>query len=152
MTISLWAASTFHPGFRCGGWASVRSVGGVASGYAGGERGTTATRIALAGLVAALRDLPAGMAVAVHTTGSELNILPDILAGRLQPETDLDLWAGIAAAAKKGPITLVRATPTKDSPTTFAAAWADLAMDKAKMGGAFSAAIPKGNLSKVAGL
>ena len=37
-------------------------------------------------------------------------------------------------------------------PATFVAAWADMASEKAKTGGAFTAAIPKTNLAKVKGL
>jgi hypothetical protein len=38
------------------------------------------------------------------------------------------------------------------TPCAFAAAWAELAMDKAKATGPFSAAIPKPNLAKAPGL
>ena len=44
------------------------------------------------------------------------------------------------------------ARPSKTSPTGFAAAWAELARDKANAQGAFVSAIPKPNLAKVAGL
>jgi hypothetical protein len=150
-SITLWTASTHHAAFRCGGWASVRVIGGAPTGVAGGERATTAARMALAGLVAGLRDLPANAEVAVHTAGPELAPLMDGLAGRIQPEDDLDLWAQILTATKGRRVTLVRAGATPDSPLAFAAAWAALAMDKAKTGGAFTAAIPKGNLAKALG-
>jgi hypothetical protein len=150
--ITLWTASRHHAAFRCGGWASVRVVDGVPSGSAGGERATTAARMALAGLAAGLRDLPATMEVAIHASGGELADLNEILAGRLQPEDHLDLWARILVATKGRRTILVRAGATPDGPMSFAKAWADLAMDKAKMGGAFSASIPRGNLAKVEGL
>jgi hypothetical protein len=41
-----------------------------------------------------------------------------------------------------------RAEPAPGTPTAFAAAWADLARDRAKDKGAFTAAIPKPNLAK----
>jgi len=149
MTIPLYTASTHHTAFRCGGWASVRVVAGQPGGFAGGERATTAPRMALAGLIAGLRDLPAGADVAVQTAGLELSGLTEVLAGRVQPEDDLDLWAQILTATKGRRMTLVRAVATPDSALAFAAAWAELAMDKAKMGGAFASGIPKSNLVKV---
>jgi hypothetical protein len=148
MTITLWTASTHHTAFRCGGWASVRLIAGQPSGVAGGERATTATRVAMAGLIAGLRDLPAGAEVAIHSAGTELASLNEVLAGRVQPEDDLDLWAQILTATKGRRLTLSRAAAASDSPLAFAAAWAALAMDKAKMGGAFTSAIPKSNLAK----
>ena len=38
---------------------------------------------------------------------------------------------------------------TAGGPAAFAQAWANLAMDKAKAAGAFTAAIPKPNLARV---
>ena len=43
---------------------------------------------------------------------------------------------------------LVRVAAGPRTPTAFAAAWAELAMDKAKATGPFAAAIPKTNLAK----
>ena len=79
-------------------------------------------------------------------------LLPGILAGRAQPEEDLDLWAQIAIAAKICRLDLVRVPVDPATPSAFAAAWANLAMDKAKAGGPFTAAIPKANLAKAPGL
>jgi hypothetical protein len=45
-------------------------------------------------------------------------------------------------------VSFVAAKPEPRSPTAFAAAWAELARDKAKMTGAFSAPIPRTNLAK----
>ena len=56
-----------------------------------------------------------------------------------------------AALAGRQP-TFAIAGPSKASPTGFAAAWAELARDKANAQGAFVSAIPKPNLAKVAGL
>ena len=150
-SVSLWTASVHHPGFRCGGWASVRVIGVLASGFAGGARATSASRMALSGLVAGLRDLPPATAVTIHTAATELSSLREVLAGRLQPDEDLDLWAQIAAATSGRTVSVVHASAAKD-PLAFAAAWAELAMDKAKMSGPFSAAIPRGNLAKASGL
>ncbi|HEY2660033.1 MAG TPA: ribonuclease H [Caulobacteraceae bacterium] len=159
--VQIWTCAAHHSVFRCGGWASVRLSAGLVTGVAGGERNTTARRMALAGLVAALRDLPsadssssAGL-VRVHTTSPELaafaGFLADSAAGA-SPDEDLDLWAQIVTAAKGRRLDLVRAPVHPGSPMAFAAAWADLGMDKAKARGPFTAAIPKPNLAQVRGL
>ena len=154
--IKIWLCAAFSPVYRCGGWASVRVHQGQRGGLAGGERGTTAERIALTGLVAALRDLPPGAVVEVQTTSPDLAAFSRFIAGlgtQTQPPTeDLDLWAQIIAASTGRRLTLVHAPPAPGTPLTFAAAWADLSRDKAKATGAFSAAIPKPNLAKVEGL
>jgi hypothetical protein len=153
--LQIWVCAAHHPAFRCGGWASLRLDGGQVSGAAGGERNTTAGRMALSALASALRGLPQGHdlgSIRVQTTGAELVVLPEILAGRAQPEEDLDLWAQIAIAAKSYRLELVRVPVDPATPTAFAAAWANLAMDKAKAGGPFTAAIPKANLAKAPGL
>jgi ribonuclease HI len=156
--IKIWLSAAYHPVYRCGGWASVRVGQGGRRGLAGGERNTTADRIALAGLVAALRDLPPGAVVEVRTTSAELAGFAGVIAGLggaapvAAPEQDLDLWAQIIAASAGRSVTLVHVQAAPGTPLTFAAAWADLARDKAKATGAFSAAIPKPNLAKIAGL
>jgi hypothetical protein len=149
--IHIYLAAAHHPAFRCGGWAVVRSIGGQPTGAAGGARATSAQRMALSGLIWALRDLPAGADATLHTTNPDL-ALTEVLAGTVNPDEDLDLWAQVQAAAKGRRFTVTAATAAPDTPLAFAAAWADLAMDKAKMGGAFTAAIPKANLAKVVGL
>jgi hypothetical protein len=151
-TATIWICAAHHAAFRCGGWAFVREVQGQVSGAAGGERATTARRMALAGLAAGLRDLPAGeTAVSVRTTSGELASLPQVLAGTVSPEADLDLWAQIAAGAKGRRLALLRVAAEPRTASAFAAAWAELAMDKAKATGPFSAAIPKPNLAKALG-
>lgn len=128
------------------------------AGAAGGERYTTASRIALAGLAAALRGLPAGgEPVEVRTDSAELAGFAPLIAslGKAAdnpPEDDLDLWAQITGLAAGRRIGLVRAARDAATPIGFAAAWAELARDKAKAAGPFSAAIPKANLAKVPGL
>jgi ribonuclease HI len=157
--IRLWTSAAYHPAFRCGGWAFVREAGGQLSGGAGGERYTSAGRMALAGLAAGLRDLPAGAApLAVSTSSPELAAFAGVLARLGQagaansPDEDIDLWAQILAAARGRAVGLIRAAAEPGTPGAFTAAWAELARDKAKATGPFAAAIPKANLAKVAGL
>lgn len=150
--IQIWTCAAHHPAFRCGGWAFVRRVEGQVSGVAGGERNTTARRMALAGLAAALRDLPTGQGpVRIETTSAELAGLAGVLTRRTapdEPDEDKDLLAPILDAAKGRRLELVRVAAGPRTPTAFAAAWAELAMDKAKATGPFAAAIPKTNLAK----
>jgi hypothetical protein len=154
----IWVCVAHHTGFRCGGWASLVSQQGRIAGAAGGERNTTAGRMALAGLAWALRGVQSQPATAadgpivVQTTSPDLAPLIDVLAGRLQPDDDKALWAEIAAAAAGRRLEVVRSPPRPETPLAFAKAWADLAMDKAKAAGAFTAAIPKANLAKAPGL
>lgn len=156
--IRIWLCAAFSPVYRCGGWASVRVQLGQRSGLAGGERNTTAERIALAGLVAAVRDLPPGAVVAIQTTSVELAGLSGVIASlgaqtqTTPPTEDLDLWARIITASAGRRLSLAFTPPAPGTPLTFAAAWAELSRDKAKATGAFAAAIPKPNLAKVQGL
>jgi ribonuclease HI len=154
--IQIWLSAAHLPVYRCGGWASVRVDQGQRSGLAGGERNTTAGRIALAGLAAALRDLPPAAAVEIQTTSAELAAHAGVIAGhgpQTQPPTEnLDLWAEIIAASAGRRLTLVHAPAATGTPLRFAAAWAELSRDKAKATGAFTAAIPKPNLARVVGL
>jgi len=154
----IWTCAAFSPVYRCGGWASVRFSQGQTSGVAGGQRNTTASRIALAGLVAGLCDLPPGEVVDIRTTSGELAEFANIFA-RLETQTqapapteDLDLWAQILSASAGRRLTLVRVSLETTTPTAFANAWAELARDKAKATGGFSSAIPKPNLAKIPGL
>ena len=154
----IWLCAAFSPVYRCGGWASVRVHQGGRSGLAGGERNTTAGRIALAGLAAALRDLPSGAVVEIQTTSPKLAVFSGVIASlgtgaqTTPPADNLDLWAQIIAASAGRRLTLVHAPGAPATPLAFAAAWADLSRDKAKASGAFVAAIPKPNLAKVMGL
>jgi ribonuclease HI len=153
--MQIWVCAAHHPAFRCGGWASVRADRGQVVGAAGGERNTTAARMALAGLVSALRGLPASHdqeSIRIQTTSPDLASLTAVLAGRARPDEDLDLWAQIATASKTHHLDVVRVSLDPDTPTAFATAWANLAMDKAKATGPFTAAIPKANLAKAPGL
>jgi hypothetical protein len=148
--IRLWACIAHHTAFRCGGWASVRDVGGVVTGFAGGQRNTTPRRMALAGLAAALRELPPGAPVRVETSSPELAALTgELAAARAAGDPDLDLWTQIHAAAKGRHLDLVQVPSPPETAAAFVAAWADAAMNKGKSGGLFSTAIPKSNLAKM---
>jgi hypothetical protein len=129
MTVRIWIAATHHTAFLNGGWAWLRQDGAELRGAAGGERRTSRETMAQAGLVAALKDLPKGATVTVHAA-----------------KPDADALSGMAG------IKLAIVPPDPRTPLAFAAAWADLASDKAKMAGAFAASIPKANLAKVQGL
>jgi hypothetical protein len=158
--LRIWTCAAYHDAYLCGGWASLRAGGGQIIGAAGGERRTTASRMALAGLAAALRDLPPGSDIAIRTTSPDLARFAGLLASLGQtpqtatppPEADLDLWARIITAATGRRLTLIPTPLEPDGPLAFATAWANLARDKAKTSGPFAAPIPRANLSKVAGL
>jgi hypothetical protein len=156
--IRLWICAAYQPVYRCGGWAAVRAGQGPVFGVAGGERHTTASRTALCGLAAGLRDLPPAGTIDIQTTSPELAGFASFIASlgaqtqAAGPDEDLDLWAQIGAAAKGRRLSLARAPLDPGAPIAFAAAWADLARDKAKAAGAFTAAIPKPNLAKIPGL
>lgn len=157
MNDSIWIQTSFHAAFKCGGWAYVRRLGGVVAGHAGGERYTSPQRMALAGLLAALKDTPKGPLAIQIDQAAVARTAALIAAGRppegdQAPAEDLDLWAQLTAALAGRKPSFAIAAPSKASPTGFAAAWAELARDKANAQGAFVSAIPKPNLAKVAGL
>lgn len=157
----LWVCAAYDTVYRCGGWAAVRISQGQASGVAGGDRHTTGRRTALAGLAAALRDLPvvgeaaSSQPISILTTSVELAAFKTLLAslgGAVGPDEDLDLWAQIIAGARGRSLALVHAALEPRGPSGFVSAWADLARDKAKASGPFRSAIPKPNLAKFPGL
>jgi len=158
LPIRIWICAAYHAVYRCGGWAVVWVSQGQASGTAGGERHTTARRTALAGLAAAMRDLPAGQPIFIQTTSVELAAFAAFLANlgglgeAAGPDEDLDLWAQIATGARGRSLELVHTLLEPDGSGAFVRAWADLARDKAKASGPFTAAIPKPNLAKFPGL
>lgn len=130
----------------------MRSGGEVAA-WAGGDRRTTRARMILSGFLAALKDAPAGAQLSVVAPRPDALALHTLLKPPPEPlETDLDLRAALGAALAGQDWKLAVGDPAAATPLQFAAAWADLASDKAKMGGAFSSAIPKTNLAKVKGL
>jgi len=152
-TIRIWLELAHHAAFRVGGWAFVRvDAAGQVSGTAAGERRLDPGRAALLALRAALQGLPPGVPAELSTASAAVLAIPRRLAaaeaGQDPPGEDLDLWAQAATALRSGQVALRRAEPAPGSPAVFAAAWAELARDRAKDKGAFSAAIPKPNLAK----
>jgi len=126
---------------------------GEVAGRAGGDRRTTRARMALSGFLAALKELPGASPVVVIAPRADALVLHALLKPSADPPTDdLDLRAGLAKALAGRAWRLAVGDPTGPTPMAFAAAWADLARDKAKAGGAFTNAIPKTNLAKVKGL
>lgn len=157
MTTRLWIQTSYHAAFKCGGWAYVRADKGGRAGHAGGERYVTPDRMALAGLLAGLKDAPPGEVSVQMDNRAVATLAARIAAGRPPqgdeaPTEDLDLWAALTGALANRQASFALAGPSKASPTGFAAAWAELARDKANAQGAFVSAIPKPNLAKVAGL
>ncbi|MEO6341173.1 MAG: ribonuclease H [Caulobacteraceae bacterium] len=145
----IWLEISHHAAFRMGGWAYVRSDGIEVTGQAGGDRRVEAERAALQGLIAALKAQPARL----HTASALVEAIPARIAaaqaGDNPPTENLDLWAQAMKALAASPVQMLRAVPAPDSPTAFAAAWADLARDKARDKGPFTSAIPKPNLAKL---
>jgi hypothetical protein len=160
MTLRLWLAFDHHAAFRCGGWAWVRADGAELCGQAGGARNVTPGRNRLEGLAAALKDLPPGdltLHLADAAFARAIAALPDLAAAgwrdaRGEPLADQDLWLAVAAILSRRPYAARHAEPAPKTPAAFAAAWAELARDKAKAQGAFAAAIPRPNLAKIQGL
>ncbi len=140
----------------------MRSLDGQLTGTAGGERNTTAARMALAGLAAGLADLPppetgqASRTIAIETNSQALAAFSTTLAtlsatSDNAPETNLDLWARIITGAKGRRLALTLVPMKPETGIAFVAAWADLAMDRGKTRGAFAMAIPRINLARMPG-
>ena len=153
--IRIWARSSHHAAFRCGGWAWVRDDAEPV-GQAGGERNTTAPRMALAALVAALKEAPKGplaldLADPAFARAVRRLVQGPAFTAEEAPTEDLDLWAPLTKALAGRSVTLapIVAEAFKGSPAAFAEAWAELARDKAKAAGPFAAAIPRANLAKL---
>ena len=150
--IRIWLEISHHGPFRIGGWAWLRDDGASLAGFAGGDRNLDAERAALAGLIAALGKPADGRPRRLHTASGLVAGIPDRLraaqAGEDRPETNLDLWAQATTAVAAAPLEIVRPGPSPGAPTTFAGHWAEFAREKAKARGAFTAPIPKANLSK----
>ena len=148
----IWIAASHDAVHRNGGWAFVRT-GNEVMGMAGGERRTTRARTALTGFAAALKGTAAGEALAVVASRPDALVLHTLLKSPKDPPTeDLDLRAGLAKVLDGRAWTLAIGDPDAPTPFSFAVAWAEMAGEKAKMGGAFSAAIPRTNLAKVRGI
>ena len=150
--VRLWIAASHDPAHRNGGWAFVRADAEPV-GRAGGERRTTRARMALAGFLSSLKDVPPGAPLAVVAPRPDALVLHALLKPPAEPPTDdLDLRAGLAKALEGRSWTLAVGDPAAATPTAFVAAWADTASGKAKAGGAFEHPIPRPNLAKVRGL
>jgi hypothetical protein len=150
--LRIWVAASHDAAHRNGGWAFVRA-GADTAGRAGGERRTTRARMALAGFLAAIRDLPPDPALAVVAPRPDALVLHTLLKPPADPPgEDLDLRAALAAALTGRTWTLAIGDPTGPTPAQFAAAWADTASQRAKAAGAFEHAIPRPNLAKLKGL
>lgn len=150
--VRLWIAASHDAAHRNGGWAFVRA-GDEPQGRAGGDRRTTRARMALAGFLSALKDLPAGAPLAVVALRPDALVLHTLLKPPAEPPADdLDLRASLAKALGGHAWTLAVGDAAGATPASFAAAWAEMASEKAKASGAFENAIPKTNLSKAKGL
>jgi hypothetical protein len=150
--VRVWLEISHHAAFRVGGWAIVRADGAEVTGQAGGDRRVNPERAALQGLIAALREPREGRPALVHTSSELVIAIPARIgaadAGRDAPEENLDLWAQARTALAASPVKIAVSTRAPGSPSAFAAAWAELARDKAKDKGPFTAAIPRSNLAK----
>lgn len=148
MTQRIWLEINHHAAFRLGGWAYVRADGAQVGGAAGGDRGLDLERIALIGLLAALKDLPAGAEALLRTASPAIAQIPQRLADADQPPADnLALWAAASAALKARRVRIERVAAAPRTPAAFAAAWAEQGRERAKGKGAFAAPIPKPNLA-----
>jgi hypothetical protein len=147
----IWIAAAHDAAHRNGGWAYVRANGDVV-GWAGGERRTTRAQMALTALAAALKDLPPGVgpAVVAPATRRAGPAHPGQTAGR--PAHRRPRPARRSQGRSPAALDPRHCRPEGPLRLNFANAWADLAAEKAKMGGTFADAIPKTNLAKVAGL
>jgi ribonuclease HI len=154
--VRLWIETTHHPAFRYGGWGIVREDGGTVSGLAGGERNTTAARIDLSALIAALQGLPAGRTIAIAsaspgvTAAARLLAAPPAAGAADAPAEDLDLWAQALRLCSGRALTVQTSQRAPRSAAAFCFAWAEVGQDKAKGQGRFSSAIPKPNLARLA--
>lgn len=152
MTTRIWIAAAHDAVFRNGGWAFVRADAEPV-GRAGGDRRTTRARMALAGFLAAVKDVPAGAPLGVVAPRPDAMVLHTLLKAPAEPPADdVDLRAALAKALAGRTWTLAVGDPAAATPTSFVTAWADTASEKAKAGGAFETAIPKNNLAKAKGL
>lgn len=146
--VRVWLEVSYAAAHKVGGWGFVRAAGGELAGAAGGERRASLERIALAGLLAALKAPAGGRGVVVQTASPAVAQIPrrilEARAGKDAPTQDLELWAQATTALSAPGVRIVAGAAAAGA---FAASWAELAREKAK-GGAFAAAIPKSNLAK----
>jgi hypothetical protein len=149
--IRIWVEISHSTAFRAGGWAFVRAEGSALSGAAGGERTASPDAIALAGILAAFKDLPSKASVELLSATPRIagagRKVAELDAGGEGAEEDLALWAQLSAELKVRSVRFGAAANQPRTPTAFATAWAELARDKSKTS-PFKAAIPKTNLAK----
>lgn len=135
--------------FACAGWAYV-VAGDPASGAAGGRRRVGAWTGAAAALSAVLQA-GGGLVLTAHPRIAGL--IAAVRAGAppegLEP-ADLAAFDQLLKLAAGQPLGF---QPTRAAPggaAAFCAAWAELARDRAKAKGDFTAPIPKPNLARLA--
>lgn len=153
--VRLFVETAFHPAFRYGGWGIVRAAAGAATGVAGGERNTTAARIDLMALIAALDGLAPGAPLVIESASpgviaaARLVAAPLLAGSEAAPTEDLDLWAQALKGSQGRTLGLRPGLRAPNTPAAFCFAWAEVGQNKAKMQahGRFSAAIPKVNLA-----
>jgi hypothetical protein len=150
--VRIWLEIAHHGAFRIGGWAFVRVRDGAVSGAAGGARRLDLEQTALRAIAAALSGLSPGDPVQLQTSSPAALAIPGRIAeaeaGAAPPTENLELWVKAAAALRRPGLVISPAIAVPRTPTAFAAAWADLACDRAKTKGEFTAPIPKHNLAK----
>ena len=150
--IRIWLEIAHHGAFRIGGWAFVRLHDGAVSGLAGGARRVDLEQTALRAIAAAMSGLSPGAAVELHTSSAAALAVPrriaDAEAGVDPPTEDLELWARASTSLRRPGLVMSPSIAAPKTPTAFVAAWADLACDRARARGEFTAPIPKHNLAK----
>jgi hypothetical protein len=169
-TLKAWLAVTHHAAFRLAGWAHVSLGDGALAGAVGGDRRISRPRANLAALDAVLRPLAPRLdkgddQVLIFTAAPDLVPLAAALAqptaeqseavkAALEPyrAEDPALYARLAQAVARGALRVARIPPGQTVVQDFLGSWAEVGLDKAKAAGPFTAAIPKPNLAKLAGL
>ena len=151
--VQIWLETSHHAAFRIGGWAWVRrDPGGEVSGAAGGERRIDAERTGLLALMAALAGVPKVSPAQVWSASAPVLVIPRVIAAAQAaepgPDENLDLWAQVLGALKVEGRAIRPSQTQPGTPPAFAAAWAELARDRAKDRGNFTSPIPKSNLAK----
>ena len=162
MTLRIWIETNHQAPYRTGGWAWLRQDGKALAGAAGGERDLDAEGFCLRALEAAVVDLPPDKAIALHLSDPLLIEGVRTMSARRAagwqdvagaPVPDAVVWETVAEALAGRALSLVRTQPSDArTPAGFAAAWAELARDRAKAKGTFKNPIPRPNLTKVRGL
>ena len=162
MSVKIWIEASHQPAYRAGGFAWLRHSGEAVSGAAGGARDVDASALAARALASAVKDLPSAAPVVLHLSSADLiEGVREMAARRARGWTDAEGsplpgaadWAQAAEALAGRGLSLVRTQPRDPrAPASFAAAWAELAREKAKAQGDFQNPIPRPNLAKAPGL